>query len=62
IGFGLFAFALAVLKSVRESHGITTTDRVTEVTEEPAPDVEEEALQAHMDDADHHHDAQENTR
>lgn len=38
IGFGLFVFALAVLKSVRETHGITTTDFVTQVTEEPAPD------------------------
>lgn len=38
IGFGLFVFALAVLKSVRETHGITTTDFVTNVTEEPAPD------------------------
>ena len=38
IGFGLFVFALAVLKSVRETHGITTTDFVTAVTEEPAPD------------------------
>ena len=38
IGFGLFVFALAVLKSVRETHGITTTDVVTAVTEEPAPD------------------------
>jgi multicomponent Na+:H+ antiporter subunit C len=57
IGFGLFTFALAVLQSVRESHGITTTDRVTEVTEEPAPDVEEVGLQVHQDDADLHHDA-----
>jgi len=38
IGFGLFVFALAVLKRVRETHGITTTDFVTQVTEEPAPD------------------------
>jgi multicomponent Na+:H+ antiporter subunit C len=38
IGFGLFVFALAVLKGVRETHGITTTDRVTAVTEEPASD------------------------
>jgi multicomponent Na+:H+ antiporter subunit C len=38
IGFGLFVFALAVLKSVRETHGITTTDFVTSATEEPAPD------------------------
>ena len=38
IGFGLFVFALSVLKSVRETHGITTTDFVTQVTEEPAPD------------------------
>ncbi len=59
IGFGLFAFALAVLKSVRESHGITTTDRVTEVTEESAPDIEEVGLQVHQDDADMHHDAEE---
>lgn len=59
IGFGLFAFALAVLKSVRESHGITTTDKVSQVTEEPAPDVEEVGLAVHQDDADHHHDATE---
>ncbi|MGL1834247.1 sodium:proton antiporter [Rhodocyclaceae bacterium SMB388] len=58
IGFGLFTFALAVLKSVRESHGITTTDRVTEVTEEAAPDVEEVGLQVHQDDADMHHEAE----
>jgi multicomponent Na+:H+ antiporter subunit C len=38
IGFGLFVFALAVLKSVRETHGMTTTDFVTGATEEPAPD------------------------
>lgn len=38
IGFGLFVFAVSVLKSVREAHGITTTDKVTAVTEEPAPD------------------------
>jgi multicomponent Na+:H+ antiporter subunit C len=51
IGFGLFVYALAVLKSVRESHGGTTTDRVSAVTEEAAPDgygsgpdVAEEAL------------------
>lgn len=62
IGFGLFAFALAVLKSVRESHGVTTTDRVTEITEEPAPDTEEIGLQIHQDDADHHHDAEEQRR
>ncbi len=59
IGFGLFAFSLAVLKSVRESHGITTTDRVSEVTEESAPDVEEVGLAIHQNDADHHHDAVE---
>lgn len=59
IGFGLFAFALAVLKSVRESHGITTTDRVTEVTEQEAPDDEEVGLQVHQDDADRHHDYEE---
>jgi multicomponent Na+:H+ antiporter subunit C len=39
IGFGLFVFALAVLKRIRDSHGITTTDLVTAVTEEPAPDL-----------------------
>lgn len=43
IGFGLFVFALAVLKKVRETHGITTTDRVTAVTEEPAPDARSDA-------------------
>lgn len=50
IGFGLFVFALAVLKSVHESHGITTTDSVTEVTEEPAPDVDEPELARQADD------------
>lgn len=45
IGFGLFVFALAVLKSIRETHGITTTDTVSEVTEEPAPDLRERAQQ-----------------
>lgn len=39
IGFGLFAFALAVLKRIRDSHGITTTDVVTAVTEEASPDL-----------------------
>lgn len=38
IGFGLFVFALSVLKSVRVTHDITTTDVVTSVTEEPALD------------------------
>jgi multicomponent Na+:H+ antiporter subunit C len=38
IGFGLFVFAVSVLKSVRETHGITTTDVVTAVTEENALD------------------------
>lgn len=38
IGFGLFVFALAVLKGVRETHGDTTTDAVSAVTEDPAPD------------------------
>ena len=38
IGFGLFVFALSVLKSVRVTHGITRTDVVTSVTEEPALD------------------------
>ncbi|HRP75186.1 MAG TPA: NADH-quinone oxidoreductase subunit K [Rhodocyclaceae bacterium] len=55
IGFGLFAFALAVLKSVRESHGITTTDSVTEVTEEPAPDVDEPGFPSGQDDEDRVH-------
>jgi multicomponent Na+:H+ antiporter subunit C len=50
IGFGLFVFALAVLKSVRETHGITTTDRVTEVTEESAPDIQEPELPRRADD------------
>ncbi|MDX9699632.1 MAG: NADH-quinone oxidoreductase subunit K [Rhodocyclaceae bacterium] len=39
IGFGLFVFALALLKRVRETHGMTTTDAVSEVTEEAAPDL-----------------------
>ena len=55
IGFGLFVFALAVLKSVRESHGITTTDRVTEVTEEAAPDQEEPGFPSGQDDEDRVH-------
>lgn len=51
IGFGLFVFALAVLKRVRETHGITTTDRVTAVTEETATDsydVDDEATPASL--------------
>ncbi len=41
IGFGLFVFSLAVLKRIREVHDITTTDVVSAVTEEPAPDLRE---------------------
>ena len=49
IGFGLFVFALSVLKSVRETHGITTTDRVSAVTEEPAPDARTDLRKGEVD-------------
>lgn len=39
IGFALFAFALAVLKRSRELHGEQEIDRISAVTEEPAPDL-----------------------
>ena len=39
IGFGLFVFALAVLKRSWELHGNVETDRITAVAEEPAPDL-----------------------
>jgi multicomponent Na+:H+ antiporter subunit C len=39
IGFGLFVYALAVLKGVRDTHGSTTTDDVSAVSEEASPDV-----------------------
>lgn len=42
IGFALFVFALAVLKRTHELHGDKDTDRVSEVTEQPAPDEDEE--------------------
>lgn len=42
IGFALFVFALAVLKRTHELHGDKDTDRVSQVTEEPAPDEDEE--------------------
>lgn len=38
IGFGIFVFALAVLRRIRDSHGITTTDVVSAVTEQTSPD------------------------
>jgi multicomponent Na+:H+ antiporter subunit C len=38
IGFGLFVYALAVLKGVRDTHGSTFTDEVSAVAEEEAPD------------------------
>lgn len=42
IGFALFVFALAVLKRTHELHGDKDTDRVSQVTEQPAPDEDEE--------------------
>lgn len=38
IGFSLFIFALALLKRTRELHGDKTTDSVSAITEQPAPD------------------------
>lgn len=38
IGFALFVFALAVLKRTHELHGDKDTDKVSAVTEQPAPD------------------------
>jgi multicomponent Na+:H+ antiporter subunit C len=38
IGFSLFIFALALLKRTRELHGDKTTDSVSSITEQPAPD------------------------
>lgn len=38
IGFALFVFALSVLKRTHELHGNKSTDRVSAVAEEPAPD------------------------
>lgn len=38
IGFGLFVFALALLKRTRELYGDRSTDAVSAATEEPAPD------------------------
>lgn len=45
IGFALFVFALAVLKRTHELHGDKDTDRVSQVTEQPAPDKGEEPVQ-----------------
>lgn len=42
IGFALFVFALSVLKRTHELHGDKEADRVSQVTEQPAPDKEEE--------------------
>lgn len=42
IGFALFVFALSVLKRTHELHGDKDTDRVSQVTEQPAPDEDEE--------------------
>lgn len=42
IGFALFVFALSVLKRTHELHGDKNTDRVSQVTEQPAPDEDEE--------------------
>jgi len=42
IGFGLFVFALALLKRTRELHGDRTTDAVSSVTEEPAPELHDD--------------------
>jgi len=38
IGFSLFIFTLALLKRTRELHGDKTTDSVSAITEQPAPD------------------------
>lgn len=38
IGFSLFIFALTLLKRTRELHGDKTTDSVSAITEQPAPD------------------------
>jgi multicomponent Na+:H+ antiporter subunit C len=45
IGFALFVFALSVLKRTHELHGDKDTDRVSQVTEQPAPDDAEEPVQ-----------------
>jgi multicomponent Na+:H+ antiporter subunit C len=45
IGFALFVFALSVLKRTYELHGDKDTDRVSQVTEQPAPDDDEEPVQ-----------------
>ena len=42
IGLALFVFALSVLKRTHELHGDKNTDRVSQVTEQPAPDEDEE--------------------
>ena len=42
IGFALFVFALAVLKRTHELHGNKDTDDVSQVTEQPSPDDDEE--------------------
>lgn len=42
IGFALFVFALSVLKRTHELHGDKNTDSVSQVTEQPAPDEDEE--------------------
>ena len=42
IGFALFVFALSVLKRTHELHGDKDTDRVSQVTEQPGPDKDEE--------------------
>jgi len=39
IGFALFAFALAVLRRSHALHGEQEIDRISAVTEEPAPDL-----------------------
>lgn len=49
IGFSLFIFALALLKRTRELHGDKTTDSVSSITEQPAPD---------WHDSEHESDAQ----
>lgn len=42
IGFALFVFALSVLKRTHELHGDKDTDSVSNVTEQPSPDEDEE--------------------
>lgn len=44
IGFGVFAYALALLRAAQRSHGSAATDVVAVSVEEPAPDGEEDDI------------------